>query len=146
MRPIFVRSSTASETTSHPATRAVPFDGAISVVRTLTSVVFPAPFGPKIDRNAPFGSSKLTPSSALRTPKLRTRSRMSSASGAASSAMLGRDRLALRPHSDRRAREYEHEPDPAEADERVDLGAQLHRAVLVHTLEHDEHVAQRLVD
>ena len=58
----------------------MPFEGVVSVESTFSSVVLPAPFGPKIERKAPRGSSKLTLSSALRAPKVRVSSRTSSAS------------------------------------------------------------------
>ena len=41
------RTASASATTSYPATRAVPAVGRNSVVRMRTTVVLPAPFGPR---------------------------------------------------------------------------------------------------
>ena len=50
----------------------VPLLGANSVVIVRSSVVLPAPLGPKMDRNEPLASSKDTPASACLTPNVRS--------------------------------------------------------------------------
>ena len=50
--------------TSIPATRALPSSGRDSVVRILTAVVLPAPFGPSSAKMLPSATQKLRPSSA----------------------------------------------------------------------------------
>src|SRR4051794_4101234 len=52
-----------------PDTLASPDDGFSRPARTRKSVVFPAPFGPKIARHSPTASEKDTPATALRLPK-----------------------------------------------------------------------------
>jgi hypothetical protein len=52
-------------TTSKPATRAVPAEGRSSVVRTLISVVLPAPLGPSSPNSSPCATATSTPFSAV---------------------------------------------------------------------------------
>ncbi len=47
-----------------PATRALPSSGRDSVVRILTVVVLPAPFGPSSAYTLPAATEKVSPSSA----------------------------------------------------------------------------------
>jgi hypothetical protein len=60
--------------TSKPATCAVPLVGIDSVVIMRTVVVLPAPFGPSMEKTVPAGTEKLTPSTAVKSPKVLTRS------------------------------------------------------------------------
>ncbi len=63
-RPISARSFAASLTTSRPMTRAVPAVGGSRVVRILTAVVLPAPFGPSRPSTVPVSTSRSIPHSA----------------------------------------------------------------------------------
>src|SRR5688572_3756488 len=67
------RASSGCSCTSNPATEAMPEVGRIKPVRILIVVVFPAAFGPRIAKNSPRGTCKLTPFTATRSPKFFTR-------------------------------------------------------------------------
>ena len=71
--PIRRRTSAGCDTTSTPATRAVPESGRARVVRIRTAVVLPAPFGPRSPSTVPAGTAKSTPPSASVSPYLLTR-------------------------------------------------------------------------
>src|SRR5437867_3849842 len=62
------RTSTASRTTSKPATSASPVVGNRSVVRILMKVVFPAPLGPRSPKISPRSIRVSTPASACTSP------------------------------------------------------------------------------
>src|SRR6516225_5641431 len=62
------RTSLVPVTTSCPATRTVPASAFINVVRTLTVVVLPAPFGPSMEKTDPAATSKSMPSSTILSP------------------------------------------------------------------------------
>ena len=62
------RTWSASATTSKPATAREPASGRLSVVRTRTAVVLPAPFGPSRPQTVPAGTSRSTPCSACVSP------------------------------------------------------------------------------
>ncbi len=68
-RPMTERTAVGRSTTSRPATRAVPASGRINVASTFTSVVLPAPFGPRSPSTLAAGTSRSTPSSARVVPK-----------------------------------------------------------------------------
>src|SRR5574340_1278245 len=147
MSPMPLRRSTASATTSIPRTFADPSEGVRRVVSTFTSVVLPAPFGPKIDRNAPSGRSNVTLSSALRTPKARVRSRTSSACdtrAASSIGALGR-LLLLRPRFEGRAEDDHDEACPHPRLHREELDGQIGLLLFVDAGERHEHVPERLM-
>src|ERR671921_160944 len=59
--------------------RAVPLVGRLSVVSMRTVVVLPAPLGPSMPSTLPWGTTKLTPSTATLSPKRLTRSTASTA-------------------------------------------------------------------
>ena len=95
VRPIRCRTASASATTSYPATRAVPDVGRESVVIIRTVVVLPAPLGPSIEKTDPSGTVKLTPSTAVKSPNLLTRSTASMAG-----ALIGWPGRGPGPHGD----------------------------------------------
>src|ERR1051326_4222055 len=66
--PISRRTRGASRATSKPATCALPESARASVVRILTAVVFPAPFGPSRPKTVPDGTENVRPSSAVTSP------------------------------------------------------------------------------
>src|SRR5207237_326693 len=57
-----------------PELAALPAVGESSPVRTLNSVVLPAPFGPMTARRSPARTASVTPSKARTPPKVRVRS------------------------------------------------------------------------
>src|SRR4051812_38977984 len=63
------RTLSASRTTSSPTTSARPALAVSSVVRMRTTVVLPAPFGPSSPSTLPSATVRLTPSSAVVSPK-----------------------------------------------------------------------------
>ena len=63
--PIRCRTLAGFARTSSPATLAVPESAWASVVRILTVVDLPAPFGPSRPKTVPAGTAKLSPSRAL---------------------------------------------------------------------------------
>src|SRR3989442_3547869 len=85
MRPIRRFTSLAFFRGESPIRRISPFVGLRRPQRSLRSVVFPAPLGPKMVRNSPGRTTRSTPSTAGRAPKERRRL---FASIAASAAML----------------------------------------------------------
>ena len=87
VRPMLRRTASGSAMTSCPAMRAVPLVGGDSVVIMRTVVVFPAPLGPSRPRTEPWPTVKLTPSTAVKSPKRLTRSM---ASMAMSASWVGR--------------------------------------------------------
>src|SRR3954452_14620923 len=90
--PMRARSAGASETTSRPATRALPASGSSSVARMRTGVVLPAPLGPSTPSTVPGATASSTPSSARVGPKDFTSpfTRMAGASPASVYGMSGR--------------------------------------------------------
>src|SRR3954449_1082248 len=90
--PMRARSAGASETTSRPATRALPASGSSSVARMRTVVVLPAPLGPSTPSTVPGATASSTPSSARVGPKDFTSpfTRMAGASPASVYGMSGR--------------------------------------------------------
>src|SRR6266700_3681497 len=62
--PVTDRTRPGCLSTSMPATRALPSSGRDSVVRILTVVVLPAPFGPSSAYTLPAATEKVSPSSA----------------------------------------------------------------------------------
>src|SRR3954469_8655689 len=90
--PMRARSAGASETTSRPATRALPASGSSSVARMRTIVVLPAPLGPSTPSTVPGATASSTPSSARVGPKDFTTlfTRMAGASPASLYGMSGR--------------------------------------------------------
>ena len=97
VRPIRWRTASGSATTSNPATRAVPLVGMLSVVIIRTVVVLPAPLGPSIEKTVPAGTEKLTPSTAVKSSNLLTRSTASMAG-----ALMTPGRTGARPGRGRR--------------------------------------------
>src|SRR2546429_5794986 len=73
------RTLSGSRRTSYPATRAVPLVGCVRVVIIRTVVVLPAPLGPSRPSTVAGGTAKLTPSTAVLSPNLLTRSMASMA-------------------------------------------------------------------
>src|SRR5262245_4925369 len=69
MTPIERRTASGSVTTSWPATSAVPAVGGRSVVSIRMSVDLPAPFGPSRPKISPSSTPKLTPPTAVKSPK-----------------------------------------------------------------------------
>src|SRR5689334_21885197 len=67
--PIASRTRSGSRATSKPATSPWPDVGRISVVSIRLSVVLPAPLGPSRPNNSPRRTSKLTWSTAVKSPK-----------------------------------------------------------------------------
>jgi len=67
-RPIRASRPGPSPPTSRPLKYTRPAVGRASPVRTLTSVVFPAPLGPMTETNWPASTPKLTPSRARKSP------------------------------------------------------------------------------
>jgi hypothetical protein len=67
MIPTRCRTVGASATTSKPSMSARPDVGESVVVRIERVVVLPAPFGPRRAKNSPAWTSKLIPSTALRS-------------------------------------------------------------------------------
>src|SRR6266705_7073113 len=65
------RTSPFSRTMSCPSTRALPEVGGSRVMRLRTSVVFPAPFGPRSPYVSPDRTSNVTASSATVSPNFR---------------------------------------------------------------------------
>src|SRR5208282_6107692 len=72
--PIFFRTRVGCRATSSPATCASPEVGGSSVVSMRTSVVLPAPLGPRRPNTSPRWTSKLTPFTAVKLPKRLQRS------------------------------------------------------------------------
>src|SRR5262245_10479765 len=70
MYPMCVRTWSRWLRTSKPATRAVPEVGASSPFSILIVVVLPAPFGPRKPKICPRGTSKLTASTATKSPNV----------------------------------------------------------------------------
>src|SRR5579864_7631557 len=77
--PIDRRTLSDSVAMSNPLTVARPDVGAMSVVSIRMSVDFPAPFGPSRPKTSPSSTSKVTPLTAVKSPKRLTRSRTSMA-------------------------------------------------------------------
>src|SRR5579859_4947496 len=73
------RTASGSETTSWPSTEAHPAVGARSVATIRTSVVLPAPFGPRRSNTVPAWTRRSRPSRARTSPKRLTRPRTSTA-------------------------------------------------------------------
>ena len=73
VNPIFFRTSAGSETTSWPATRAVPEVGGLRVVIIRIVVVLPEPFGPSNPRTVPVGTVNEMSSTAVKSPNRLTR-------------------------------------------------------------------------
>ena len=71
MNPTWPRAPCADRITT-PPTVACPLEGASSPARRRSSVVLPAPFGPKSARQSPGASAKLTSFTARRPPNART--------------------------------------------------------------------------
>src|SRR5271157_4372903 len=74
--PIVRRTRSGSRMTSTPATIAVPESDVASVVRILTAVDFPAPFGPNNPKTVPGATVKLSSSSALTPLRIRLDERL----------------------------------------------------------------------
>jgi len=66
--PMTERTSFVAVATSCPATRTVPASAFSNVVRMLTVVVLPAPFGPSMENTDPSATSKSMPSSTTLSP------------------------------------------------------------------------------
>src|ERR1700683_2473818 len=77
MTPIDRRTLSACRAMSKPLTVAVPEVGAMSVVSIRMSVDLPAPFGPSKPKTSPSSTSKVTPLTAVNSPKRLTRLRTS---------------------------------------------------------------------
>ncbi len=71
------RTTSASRTTSWPATCMVPPSGCKSVATVRTKVVLPAPFGPKMATICPGGRLRSSPAKAVTCPKRLVRPRAS---------------------------------------------------------------------
>src|SRR3981081_708408 len=67
------RTVSASLRTSRPATQADPAIRGSRPVSILMTVVFPLPLGPRKPKISPFSTRKLTPFTATKSPKRRTR-------------------------------------------------------------------------
>src|SRR5271170_8118551 len=67
--PIASRTRSGSRATSKPATNPCPEVGTMSVVSIRLRVVLPAPLGPSRPNNSPRRTSKLTWSTAVKSPK-----------------------------------------------------------------------------
>src|ERR1700738_1951210 len=67
------RTDSASVRTSRPSTQADPSLSGSKPVSILMTVVFPLPLGPKKPKISPFSTRKLTPATATKSPKRRTR-------------------------------------------------------------------------
>src|ERR1700730_16908713 len=67
------RTVSASVRTSRPATQADPALRGSRPVSILMTVVLPLPLGPRKPKISPFSTRKLTPSTATKSPKRRTR-------------------------------------------------------------------------
>src|SRR6202022_11922 len=67
------RTDSASARTSSPSTQADPSLRGSSPVSILMTVVLPLPLGPRKPKISPFSTRKLTPSTATKSPKRRTR-------------------------------------------------------------------------
>src|SRR5271168_2075080 len=67
------RTASASLRTLRPSTRASPPLSGKKPVSILMTVVFPLPLGPRKPKISPFSTRKLTPSTAVKFPKRRTR-------------------------------------------------------------------------
>ena len=80
------RTRLASSTTSKPATLAEPAVGRARVQSILMVVDFPAPLGPRKAKISPWATSKLTPFTAVRSPKDLVRPRTSTADAPDASA------------------------------------------------------------
>src|SRR6188472_4691973 len=70
-RPSFARYRAGRLVTSSPKSSTVPADAGRSPQMTLKSVVLPAPFGPRIARRSPAGTSIVTSRTAWSPPKRR---------------------------------------------------------------------------
>src|SRR5262249_24234999 len=67
--PIAARTASASRVTSWPDTRISPPSGSSSVARMRTTVVLPAPLGPRSAKTVPRSTVKSIPSRTSRSPK-----------------------------------------------------------------------------
>src|ERR1700719_1399647 len=67
------RTDSASVRTSKPSTQALPSLSGSRPVSILITVVLPLPLGPRKPKISPFPTRKLTPSTATKSPKRRTR-------------------------------------------------------------------------
>src|ERR1700686_5414158 len=67
------RTASASVRTSRPSTQADPSLRGSRPVSILMTVVLPLPLGPRNPKISPFSTRKLTPSTATKSPKRRTR-------------------------------------------------------------------------
>src|ERR1700688_375416 len=67
------RTDSASVRTSKPSTQAVPSLRGSRPVSILMTVVLPLPLGPRKPKISPFSTRKLTPFTATKSPKRRTR-------------------------------------------------------------------------
>src|ERR1700730_3796234 len=67
------RTDSASARTSSPSTQADPSLRGSKPVSILMTVVLPLPLGPRKPKISPFSTRKLTPSTATKSPKRRTR-------------------------------------------------------------------------
>src|ERR1700682_221699 len=95
-------SRTASESvrTSRPSTKAEPLLSGKRPVSILMTVVFPLPLGPRKPKISPFSTRKLTPFTATKSPKRRTRSSAEMASCSLGGTSLARWlQLYIRGHS-----------------------------------------------
>src|ERR1700730_1873584 len=77
------RTDSASVRTLRPSTQASPSLRGSRPVSILMTVVLPLPFGPRKPKISPFSTRKLTPSTATKSPKRRTRflAKMEASSG-----------------------------------------------------------------
>jgi hypothetical protein len=79
--PIARRTSSGFFVMSKPLMIAVPAVGGRRVVNIRISVDFPAPFGPSRPKTSPASTSKVTPSTAVKSPNFLTMLRTSMAEG-----------------------------------------------------------------
>src|SRR5436309_8406086 len=92
-RPIFARVRAGKSVTSRPKSSIRPEVAGKSPQMTLKSVVFPAPFGPRMARRSPGATSRSTSRTACRPPKRRPTPRKRRAGSACSAAGASVKRL-----------------------------------------------------
>ena len=128
-RPTRARRASGSSAASQPHTCSVPDEGRASVASMRMRVVLPAPLEPKTLRKAPWGSSKLKRSTALRVPNClvslaaqMTGSSLRAAPRGARSSLMGGSllpRAAPREHAQRTTCHQSNVTNPHNADKRV---------------------------
>ena len=84
----------APHVASSPFTQMRPSDGRISSANIFRRVVFPAPLGPKMERQRPAGRERATSSTATKDPNLRVNPRAARCASGEGNGSGGNSRIA----------------------------------------------------